>query len=260
MAMDEKHDRNLDYAHHASVMDVHSSVRREKSEPSTGMEPVSLWSFIGAGLVMAAGGAYLGAYSGGGLDMDNVYAVANYVPEERPILEGVEEVIDNRPWIEKWMSGGKQVYATCQACHQPNGNGMPGQFPPLAGSDWVTGGTERLAAIVFPGISGPITVNGATYNGIMPPQGAMLSDKQIAQVMTYIRRSFGNNASVVTEEMVRHARELHGSRTTPWTESELNAIGPDKMLPGAEVDLQTGEPIGGGGGNDAPTDAPPAEA
>ncbi len=249
MAMHDN-DPNLDYGERSSVADVHNSVKREKSEPTAGLEPVSLWAFIIAGLVMVAGGAYLGAYSGGGFNMDNTYAVANYTPAPRPKLEGVEVVVDTRPWIEKWMADGKSVYATCQACHQANGNGMPGQFPPLAGSEWVVDGTERLAAIMFSGIQGNMTVKGVTYNGVMPAQGAMLSDKQIAQVMTYIRKSFGNDASIVTEEMVKNARKIHGARTAPWTEAELLEIGPSQDLPGAEVDLQTGEPIGGAGETD----------
>ena len=249
--MDEHHDQNLDYGERSSVADVHNAVKREKSEPTSAMEPASLWALIVAALVMVAGGAYLGAYSGGGFNMENTYAVANYVPAERPKLQGMEVVEDTRPWIEKWMEGGKRVYATCQACHQPNGNGMPGQFPPLAGSEWVTNGTEQLAAVMFGGIQGPISVSGATYNGVMPAQGAMLSDKQIAQVLTYVRRTWGNEASVVTEEMVKNARKLYGTRTAPWTEAELKKIGADKMLPGAEVDLQTGEPVGAGGETNA---------
>ncbi len=251
--MDEDHNQNLDYGERSSVADLNSAVKREKSEPTAGLEPVSIWAFIIAGLVMVAGGAYLGAYSAGGLSMKNTYAVANYVPAERPVLEGSVVVEDTRPWIDKWMAGGKSVYATCQACHQTNGNGMPGQFPPLGDSEWVVNGTERLGAILFPGIQGPMSVKGSTYNGLMPAQGAMLSDKQIAQVMTYIRRSFGNDASVVTEEMVKNARAKYGSRTAPWSEAELLEIPQDAMLPGAEVDLQTGEPLGGGeSGGDEP--------
>jgi len=230
---------HLDYGERSSVADIHVAVQREKREPLAAFQPVSMMAVIAGGLILTLGGAYLGAYNGG-FDLKDTYAVANYEPAPRPVIAGFEVKVDNRPWIDKWMEGGKEVYATCAACHQPTGNGLVGQFPPLAQSEWVNQGTERLTAIVFPGIMGSLTVKGQTYNGVMPAQGALLSDKQLAQVLTYIRRSWGNNASIITEEMVKYARDKYGSRVQPWSEAELMAIPVDAMLPGAEVDPLTG--------------------
>jgi mono/diheme cytochrome c family protein len=234
---------HLDYGERSSVAETHSAVQREKREPLAAFHPVSMMALVAGGLILTLGGTYLGAYSGG-FELRSTYAIANYQAAPRPPIEGFEEKVDNRPWIDKWMESGKEVYATCAACHQPTGNGVVGQFPPLAGSEFVIHGTERLSAIVFPGITGAITVKGQTYNGVMPAQGALLSDKQLAQVLTYVRRSFGNNASIITEEMVKHAREKYGSRTQPWSEAELLAIPQDAMLPGAEIDPLTGLPPG----------------
>lgn len=230
---------HLDYGERSSVSETHAAVQREKSEPLSAFQPVSMLAVVIGGLILLLAGTYLGAYSGG-FDLSSTYAVANYQPAPRPIIAGAEAKVDERPWIDKWMEGGKEVYATCAACHQPNGNGLVGQFPPLAGSEYVVHGTERLTAIVFPGIMGTISVKGQVYNGVMPAQGALLSDKQLAQVLTYVRRSFGNNASIVTEEMVKAARDKYSSRTLPWSEAELLAIPADAMLPGAEVDPLTG--------------------
>ncbi len=101
---------------------------------------------------------------------------------------------------------GFKVYTSvCLTCHMAKGTGVPGMFPPLAKSDWVTGDKERLIRITIQGLSGKIEVNGATYNNIMP-SNAQLSDRQIADVLTYIRQSFGNDASEITLEEVQKVR------------------------------------------------------
>jgi nitrite reductase (NO-forming) len=119
---------------------------------------------------------------------------------------------------------GKQVYSTvCIACHQPTGAGLPPVFPTLINTEYVNGSAERMAAIVLKGVMGPITVNGAAYNNIMPPQEAMLTDEKIAAVLTYVRGSFGNKAALVKAEVVSEARKKFASKTTMWSEAELKA-------------------------------------
>lgn len=106
------------------------------------------------------------------------------------------------------MSGhpGKKVYnSVCLACHMADGSGVPGMHPPLIDTDWVTGDKERLIKITLEGLSGKIKVKGEVYNSLMPPH-SHLSDKQIADVLTYIRKSFSNNASGVTKEEVQKVR------------------------------------------------------
>ncbi|WP_372948357.1 c-type cytochrome [Mariniphaga sp.] len=101
---------------------------------------------------------------------------------------------------------GKKVYdSVCLACHMADGSGVPGMHPPLIQTDWVNGDKERLIELTLNGMSGKIEVNGETYNSIMPPH-SHLNDKQIADVLTYIRQSFGNNASEVTVEEVQKVR------------------------------------------------------
>ena len=97
---------------------------------------------------------------------------------------------------------GKKVYdMACLPCHQADGNGVPGMHPPLRQTDWVTGDKERLIRIVVEGMEGEIEVHGQVYNSIMAPL-AHLSPREIADVLTYVRGSFGNSASEVTVEEV----------------------------------------------------------
>ncbi|HTX58539.1 MAG TPA: cytochrome c [Verrucomicrobiae bacterium] len=94
---------------------------------------------------------------------------------------------------------GASVYAAnCSSCHQANGTGVTGAFPPLAGSPMVTGDAATTIHIVKFGLHGPIAVLGATYNGVMPNWGQNLSDAQIASVVTFIRSAWNNKASAVS--------------------------------------------------------------
>lgn len=96
-------------------------------------------------------------------------------------------------------AAGQKVYTTnCTSCHQTNGKGQPGVFPPLAGNALVTGDPAKVISIVKNGLSGKITVNGQTYNGQMPAWKATLNNNDIAAVVTYIRSAWGNKGSAVT--------------------------------------------------------------
>lgn len=100
------------------------------------------------------------------------------------------------------MEKGKRVYTqVCFACHQPEGQGLPGVFPPLAKSDYLMADKNRAIVSLIKGLSGPITVNGQAYNGVMPPSA--LNDEQIANVLTYIRNSWGNSGDIVTVDEVK---------------------------------------------------------
>ncbi|MFO7669856.1 MAG: PQQ-dependent sugar dehydrogenase [Bacteroidales bacterium] len=98
---------------------------------------------------------------------------------------------------------GEQVYRiACQVCHQADGNGVPGMHPPLRGNDWVNGDKERLIRIVLEGMKGEIEVNGEIYNHVMPP-ASHLDATQVADVLSFIRQSFGNDAPEVTVKEVQ---------------------------------------------------------
>jgi len=121
---------------------------------------------------------------------------------------------------------GKRVFTnTCMACHQANGMGVPGAFPPLAGSEWVAGSEERIIRIVLLGLHGPITVAGKDFNSAMASLGGVLKDEQIANALTYVRSEWGNNAPEVKPETVSRIRAEVAGRTAPWTVEELMKVG-----------------------------------
>jgi mono/diheme cytochrome c family protein len=131
--------------------------------------------------------------------------------------------------IARQVEAGAQGYAAaCVACHQPNGEGVPGVYPPLAGSEWVNGSEERAIAIVLYGLTGPITVKDVTYPGIpmpafSPGSAFNWTDEQIAAALTYVRQAWDNKAARVTEKRVTEIRTKMGTRAE-MTEEELKKI------------------------------------
>jgi len=101
-------------------------------------------------------------------------------------------------------AGGTVYQQNCSSCHAANGQGMPGTFPPLTGNAVVTGDPKKVISIVGNGLNGPIDVGGTKYNGQMPAWKATLSDKDIANVITFIRTGLGpNHAGAVNEAQVK---------------------------------------------------------
>jgi len=140
------------------------------------------------------------------------------VIEEEVVSTDISVVSTGAPkWLQDQIDTGKEIYmkaapggGMCFTCHQQNGQGLAGQFPPLAGSDWVLGDKERLIKISMYGLMGEIEVNGVKYNNVMAPPGippGSLTDEQIASVLTYIRNDWGNSASSVSVEEVATVRE-----------------------------------------------------
>ncbi len=122
---------------------------------------------------------------------------------------------------------GRTVFAKegyCITCHQADGKGLPASgFPPLAGTNWVTGNEDRLIKIVLKGMLGPIEVNGKNYPGQVPmtPFGGLMTDKEVAGVLTYIRNSFGNQASVISPEKVKQIRASVAGKQEIYNASKL---------------------------------------
>ena len=124
---------------------------------------------------------------------------------------------------------GKRIFETyCQVCHQATGLGMPGQFPPLAGSDWVAAQTpNKVIRIALNGATGPFTVKGQQFNNTMVPWRDTLKYDEIASVLTFVRGNgdWGNKAPPVTPAEVKAIRDKTSSRSTAWTMDELNKLG-----------------------------------
>lgn len=124
---------------------------------------------------------------------------------------------------EAWRPRGKALFdMNCALCHNTDGSGKPGQAPALAGSEWVvTKGVNRLVRIPQVGLVGPIKVKGAEWNLNMLAAGAPYTDEQLADVLSYVRNSWGNKASVVTPDHVKQVRTDLGGRAQPYTADEL---------------------------------------
>jgi mono/diheme cytochrome c family protein len=108
--------------------------------------------------------------------------------------------------LQQAINRGKLVYGVnCLACHQADGYGVGNLNPPLANVGWVTGNKSTLIQMLLKGSQGQVEIDGETFHNTMPAQ-AHLTDQQIADVLTYIRNSFGNKASVVTPAEVKAVR------------------------------------------------------
>ncbi|HLV14934.1 MAG TPA: copper-containing nitrite reductase [Xanthomarina sp.] len=133
-----------------------------------------------------------------------------YLPEGPGIqtMPTTDEIVESEipaQSFEEQMKFGKQVYMqNCFACHQGEGQGIPNAFPPLAKSDYLNADVDRAIGVVVNGLSGEITVNGEKYNSVMTRQS--ISSEEVANVLTYVYNSWGNNKQVVTKEMVNKVK------------------------------------------------------
>ena len=122
---------------------------------------------------------------------------------------------------------GDEIYhrdGYCVTCHQPDGLGLSAsQFPPLAGSEWVTGNEERLIKLVLKGLMGPLELKGKSYPGQVPmtPFGGLLNDEEVASVLTFVRNTFGNKADPISPEKVKEVRNAIKDQEGFYSPSEL---------------------------------------
>lgn len=142
---------------------------------------------------------------------------------QRAVAEAPSLTLEQQRRVE----AGERLYAQlCAPCHQPHGGGLAKVAPPLDGSEWVQGPPERLARILLHGLYGPVEVKGERWNLFMPGFGPSLEDEQIAAVMTYVRRAWGNLAGPVEPALVAQLRAETPNRELPWTADELGSPTP----------------------------------
>ena len=110
--------------------------------------------------------------------------------------------------VEDQVNAGQVLFAgTCSTCHQANGAGMPGVFPPLAKSDYIAADPKRVPQIILHGLQGPVKVNGQDYNSLMPPM-SQLTDDEVANIATYVLNSWGNPGGHVSKAEAAEIRKL----------------------------------------------------
>ena len=197
-----------------SIQQVHAQLQSQKPEKKDGY---SMLPLVLLGIMCAAvffGSIYMAHNS---VRFDPL-VVNEHAKREKP---GAVQMAVASP-----RDLGKRVFkGTCMACHQENGMGVPGVFPPLAGSEWIAGSEERIIRIVLHGMNGPVTVAGKEYNSAMASLGGVLKDDQIANVITYVRSEWGNNSPGVSPETVAKIRAETAGRTAPWTAAEVMKVG-----------------------------------
>lgn len=201
-----------------SIQKVHAKLASEKPEPKEGYKamPLFLLGFISAMIFVTS--IYVVHYRGG-------FSALVYDERYTPAAGGPAKV-ELTP--EQFIAAGKKHYAsTCVQCHQANGQGVAGTYPALAGADWVTGNEERVIRVLLHGLTGPI--DGKTYNGgTMPAFGKVTgggynwSEERIAQVLTYIRQEWDNEAPAVSTDKVKEILNAEKARAKPWTSAELD--------------------------------------
>jgi mono/diheme cytochrome c family protein len=119
-------------------------------------------------------------------------------------------------------SRGAYVYAqNCATCHGADGQGITGVFPPMTDSVLIAGDSDKLIRIVLHGLSGPLQVNGDSFDGVMPAFGARLTDRQLAAALSYVRTRYANGASAVETGGVGAVRQADGGRVAAMTPDEL---------------------------------------
>jgi mono/diheme cytochrome c family protein len=225
--------QGMDYGETEDVQETHAAIQREKIEPRVGLEPLSLWLIGLYGLAVFFGGAYLGRYSGNfsgdGLDP---LGGAQPVKKTGAAGPGATQVAELTP-----AERGKKIFAAnCATCHQMTGTGVAGQYPPLAGSEIVNGGSRLPAMIVLKGLTGPVTVKGMHFgSAVMQPWEKTLTDQKIADVLTYIRQEWGNTGGPVSAEGVAALRKELAGRAESFVEHDLKAVPADANLPGGEA-------------------------
>ena len=222
--------QGMDYGEHEDVQQVHAAIQREKREPRVGLEPLSIWLIAVYGLAIFFGGAYLGRYAGSFSGDSLDYSMTPAAAKAGGGAAGPGAATAQLGPAER----GKKIYAAnCATCHQASGTGVAGQYPPLAGSEWVLGSTKRLGMILLKGLEGPVTVKGAQYGAaVMQPWEKTLTDAKIADVLTYIRQEWGNTAGPVAPEGIAALRKEIAGHAGSYHEGDLKAVPEDAGLPG----------------------------
>jgi nitrite reductase (NO-forming) len=140
-----------------------------------------------------------------GKQVDEMY-LGDKVANLAPVSTAVQANAAGTLTREQQIKAGEVLFkGTCSTCHQENAQGIPNVFPPLAKSDFLMADPKRAIGIVMNGLTGPVTVNGTTYNSVMPPM-SQLNDDEIANILTYVLNSFGNKDGAISKKDVAEVR------------------------------------------------------
>jgi nitrite reductase (NO-forming) len=143
-----------------------------------------------------------------GKEVDEVYLGDRAQPNLAAVTAAAQSATSGALTVEQQFKAGQALFAgTCSTCHQANGAGLPGVFPPLAKSDWLAANPKKAIDVVLHGLTGPVKVNGQAYNSVMPPMN-QLNDDEVANILTYVQGSWGNGGGRVSKAEVAERRKL----------------------------------------------------
>jgi len=230
---------------HEEVSRTAVAASREQQLRENGLEPVSIWLMVAGFIVAIVGGSVL-------LSSNNFFSYDEFVKQDyvRAEYGSGGPSIPMALAGDAYMKKGAALYKNCAACHGGGGAGVAGVFPPLAGSEWVTGSGSVPALAIIHGVKGQIEVSGNTYNSVMPAMADGWSDFDVAALVYYVQNSFGNTVGEIysTEQIaeIRSISKQHGK--TAMTADDLKkhldmkfeaaALTPETML-----NLKTGEVV-----------------
>ncbi|PZP28874.1 MAG: nitrite reductase, copper-containing [Roseateles depolymerans] len=141
-----------------------------------------------------------------GKELDSVYLGDRSQPNLNAVAQATQAAAQGTLTVEEQVRAGEALFAgTCSVCHQANGAGLPGVFPPLAKSDFLGADTKRAISVVLHGLTGKVKVNGQDYNSVMPPMN-QLNDDEVANILTYVLNAWDNPGGRVTTDDVRKVR------------------------------------------------------
>ena len=191
----------------------------EETEPTAQRRAVPVSLIISFAVLVYGGALYFDARGGG-------FNAQVYEP-----YRSFEEVATLQPKTaegEVFAKGRRVFQVYCMVCHQASGLGTPGQFPPLAGSEWALAQSpNRIIRLVLNGGQGPMEIKGQTYAAAaMPPWKDLLKDEDIAAALTYVRQNkdWGNSAPEVKPEQIKAIRDKIKDRSDPFSAEELKGI------------------------------------
>ncbi|MCE4553539.1 copper-containing nitrite reductase [Roseateles cellulosilyticus] len=148
-----------------------------------------------------------------GKEVDSVYLGDRAAPNLQAVATATTAAASGKLTQQDQIAAGQQLFAgTCSVCHQANGAGLPGVFPPLAKSDFLSADAKRAIGVVLHGLSGKVTVNGKDYNSVMPPMN-QLNDDEVANILTYVLNSWGNPGGTITADDVKKQRAAKPATT-----------------------------------------------
>lgn len=199
------------------LVQVHSKLNVEKHPPTKGFLSAPLIFVFVFGCLIFVCSIQL-AHSTNQFQLHPPTDVVELTDEEKEALR-----------IERKLESGEKIFALrCASCHQANGLGIPGQYPPLDGSKWATSDPALISYIILNGLKGEIVVKGEVYgtSAAVNMAAVPISDREIANVTTYVRQAWGNNSTEISTDEVAQFRQDTRAKQEQWTGDELVELFP----------------------------------